>query len=95
MKAQNSLFLCDHLRTNLSVKSSHSGANGNGKTCQTVRKSEVETKSDVGAMRWMREELCSTKEVHLERRKRMCPRRVEASPTGHRSKLSFVNYSKS
>lgn len=49
MKAQNSLFLCDHLGTNLSVQSSRSGAKVNDQTCQAVGGSEVEAESDV---RW-------------------------------------------
>lgn len=51
MKAQNSLFLCDHLGTNLSVKSSRSGVNDNDQTCQTVTKSAIQAESDVCAMR--------------------------------------------
>lgn len=55
MKAQNSLFLCDHLGTNLSVKYSRSGANGIDQTCQTGRKSEIEAESNVrGDVGWGR-----------------------------------------
>lgn len=49
MKAQNSLSLCDHLGTNLSVQSSRSGGKVSNQTCQAVGISEVKAESDV---RW-------------------------------------------